>query len=59
MSAHLSQPATSNRRVANREELTRFYAAIGIPAVVSALQASKMTARSPAKSPLSIGVSNA
>ncbi len=59
MSAPLSQPATSSRRVANREELTRFYAAIGIPAVVSAIQASKMTTRSPAKSPLSIGPTNA
>jgi hypothetical protein len=42
MSTQHSQPASRNHRVANREELTRFYAAIGIPAVISAIQASKM-----------------
>ena len=31
-------------RIASRQELTHFYRAIGIPAVVSATQAAKMTA---------------
>jgi hypothetical protein len=31
-------------RLATRQELTRFYQAIGIPAVISATQATKMTA---------------
>ncbi len=35
-------------RIASRQELTRFYRAIGISAVASATQAAKMTA--PAKS---------
>lgn len=30
-------------RIANRQELTRFYQAIGIPALASAMQAAKMT----------------
>jgi hypothetical protein len=33
-------------RIASREELTRFYRAIGISAVASATQAAKMTAPS-------------
>ncbi len=43
MSPETRQPSRSSRRLATREELTRFYNAIGIPAVVSATQASKMT----------------
>ncbi len=37
---------TSKNRIATRQELTHFYRAIGIPAVVSATQAAKMTAPS-------------
>ncbi|MGL5114136.1 MAG: hypothetical protein ACRC7G_12365 [Beijerinckiaceae bacterium] len=33
---------TATERLASREELTRFYRAIGIPAVASAAQAAKM-----------------
>jgi hypothetical protein len=43
MSTQQSQPANNrSRRIATRDELTRFYAAIGIPAVISAMQANKM-----------------
>jgi hypothetical protein len=59
MSTDQRQSTACNRRVATREELTRFYAAIGIPAVVSAVQARKMTARHAVKSTLSIGTCNA
>jgi hypothetical protein len=40
--------SSARGRIASREELTRFYRAIGISAVASATQAAKMTA--PAKS---------
>jgi hypothetical protein len=39
---------STTSRLATRQELTRFYQAIGIPAVVSATQATKMTAPSEA-----------
>jgi hypothetical protein len=35
---------TTRSRIANRQELTQFYRAIGIPAVLSAAQAARMTA---------------
>jgi hypothetical protein len=37
-----SPAASAGSRLANRQELTQFYRAIGIPAVVSAMQAAKM-----------------
>jgi hypothetical protein len=40
------QTRTTRSRIANRQELTHFYRAIGIPAVASAAQAAKMTAPS-------------
>jgi hypothetical protein len=44
MSTDRHAPAASRHRTPTRHELTRFYRAIGIPAVVSAAQAAKMTA---------------
>jgi hypothetical protein len=37
-------PAESRKRMPSRQELVRFYRAIGISAVASAAQAAKMTA---------------
>jgi hypothetical protein len=45
MSTDHSAPAASNHRSPSRHELTRFYRAIGIPAVASAVQAARMTPR--------------
>jgi hypothetical protein len=38
-----SAPAAATNRSHSRHELTRFYRAIGIPAVASAVQAARMT----------------
>jgi hypothetical protein len=43
MSTDHSAPAASANRSPSRHELTRFYRAIGIPAVASAVQAARMT----------------
>jgi hypothetical protein len=42
MSTDRLAPAASPHRIPSRNELTRFYRAIGIPAVASAAQAAKM-----------------
>jgi hypothetical protein len=43
MSTDRLSPAVSPHRIPTRYELTRFYRAIGIPAVASAAQAAKMS----------------
>lgn len=47
MSTDLSAPAASSNRTLSRHELTRFYRAIGIPAVASAAQAARMAPAKP------------
>jgi hypothetical protein len=47
MSTDHSAPAASPTRSLSRPELTRFYRAIGIPAVASAAQAARMTPARP------------
>jgi hypothetical protein len=42
MSTAARQSTATSHRLASREELTRFYRAIGIPAVASAVLATKM-----------------
>jgi hypothetical protein len=46
MSTSSPKPTASRSRIPTREELVRFYRAIGISAVAAAAQAAKMTAPS-------------